>query len=87
MKPPKLHHIEARNESGELVMFEMPRAGMYYGTASDLNNSVGTVSPKTMDKLLDLHYKILDLSDVLIHDLDDKIRVVNKLKRVKESWV
>ena len=85
MKQDKTHHIEARNESGDLVYFEMPRAAIYYGTGSVSVRDEERID-RTKDKLIEQYYSEVDRSDVLIHDLDDKIRIVNRLRR-KGVWV
>ncbi len=85
MKPPKLHHIEARNESGELVMFEMPRAGMLFNTG--LVTCEGELKVvETIQKLADKYRMRSQAREVLIMDLDDKVKVVNRL-RSKGVWV
>ena len=67
------------DEDGEPVAFNLPytaihsrvhRAGMY------------TINARTLDKLTMLHYREVDRSDVLIHGIEDKIKVVERLRKM-----
>lgn len=55
----KLSHIEARNEMGELVFFEMPFAAMHYGYDYVRLKDQDKVDD-TMDSLIELHYGICE---------------------------
>jgi hypothetical protein len=59
---------------------------MYFDTGLVTANEDTRLEQKTKDQLFRLHYREIDRSDVLIHDLDDKIKVVNRLDK-KGVWI
>jgi hypothetical protein len=82
----KISHIEAHDECGNLVFFEMPFAAMYMNTGQVSCADEMRIERVTIDRLMRGYFKEVDRSDVLIHDLDDKIKVVNRLER-KGGWI
>lgn len=72
------------DEDGEPVAFNMPASALHpHSTKGQF-----TMALCTENKLFAIHYKEADRSDVLIHDLDDKINLVEKLHRrgLMENW-
>jgi hypothetical protein len=81
----KISHIEAHDECGNLVYFEMPFAAMYYETGHVTINDEERIQAKT-EKLATEYCAKADKPDAMINDLDDKIKVVNRLER-KGAWI
>ena len=85
MKRPKTHHIEARNELGELVYFDMPYTAMYYGTGSVTVNQEERIQAR-VEKLATEYCAKADCPDSLFSDLDGKVKIVNRLNK-KGVWI
>ena len=74
------------DESGNTVMFGLPHAALYMDTGLVPCNAEAAIQCKTMDKLIGMHYKEVDRSDVLIHDLEDKVTLVAMLRK-NGRWI
>ena len=85
MKKNKLSHIEAHNEVGELVYFEMPHAAMYFGTGGVSNNDEERIRLK-IEKLATQYCAKADCPDSAFSDLDGKVKYVNKKQKTGE-WI
>ena len=70
-------------EDGESAGFNLPYNALF---SPNHNAGMYSISTRTLDKLTALYYAEVDRSDVLIHDLEDKVKVVELLKR-KGVWV
>ena len=53
----KISHVEAHDECGNLVFFEMPYAAMYYDMSCVKLKDQDRVDD-TMDELIEMHYSI-----------------------------
>lgn len=85
MKKDKLSHIEAHNEVGELVYFEMPYAAMYFGTGQVSDGQEKRMEAK-IEKLATQYCAKADKPDSAFSDLDGKMKYVNK-KQKTGKWV
>ena len=81
----KVHHIEARNEVGEMVFFEMPFAAMYFNTGQVTDQQENGLRNR-QEKMATQYCALADKPDSIFSDLDGKERFVNKLQR-KGVWV
>ena len=81
----KLHHIEAHNELGELVYFEMPRSAMYFGTDQVSTSEEERIQAR-QEKLAMQYCALADKPDSVFSDLDAKVKYVNRLQ-TKGVWV
>lgn len=82
---PKTSHIEAYNEIGELVYFDMPYAAMHYGTGSVSIYQEECIQAR-VEKLAMLYCAKADKPDSVFSDLEGKQRFVGRLNR-KGEWV
>ncbi len=84
-KPNKIHHIEARDECGNLVYFEMPRAAIYYGTDQVSISDEERIQAR-QERLATEYCALSDKPDSVFSDLDGKVKYVNRLQ-AKGVWV
>lgn len=85
MKRNKLSHIEAHNEVGELVYFEMPHTAMYFGTGQVTNNDEERIRGK-IEKMATQYCAKADKPDSAFSDLNGKMKYVNK-KQKTGGWI
>jgi len=73
------------DESGNKVDFILPHAALYFDTGM-----VSCLAEEKIEagqaRLFEKAFKQFDHTEVLIHDLDDKMKVVNRLKKTGR-WV
>jgi|GEM_PF-4234878 len=78
--------LMSTDEDGEAVHFDILFAAIFYGT-----DAVTAVAETRIDisvgKLLEKAFEEIDRSDVLIHSLEDKIEVVNRLRKKCNRWI
>lgn len=84
-KPNKIHHIEARDECGNLVYFEMPRAAIYYGTDQVSIAEEERIQAR-QERLATEYCALSDKPDSVFSDLAGKEKYVNR-KVAKGVWV
>ena len=81
----KLSHIEAHDECGNLVFFEMPYDAMYYGTGQVSICAEERIQAKT-EKMATAYCALADKPDCSFSDLSGKQKFVNRLQR-KGVWI
>lgn len=84
-KPNKIHHIEARDECGNLVYFEMPLAAMYAKTWHITDQEEKRLE-SNQEKLAMQYCALSDKPDSVFSDLAGKEKYVNKLQ-LKGIWI
>lgn len=72
--------IISQDEIGEKETFQVPDSALYYGTGQASIAEEMKID-RCAEKLCLKAYDDFDRSDVLIHDLDDKIMVVERLRK------
>ena len=72
--------IISQDEIGQSESFQIPDSALYYGTGQASIAEEMKID-RCAEKLCLNAYKDFDRSDVLIHDLEDKIKVVERLRR------
>ena len=73
--------IISQDEIGQSESFHIPDSALYYGTGQASIAEEMKID-RCAEKLCLNAYKDFDRSDVLIHDLDDKIKVVERLRKI-----
>ena len=81
----KVHHIEARNEVGEIVFFEMPYAAMYFNTGQVTDQQENGLRNR-QEKMATQYCALADKRDAMINCVSDKNKVANRLDK-KGVWV
>lgn len=81
----KTHHIEARDECGNLVYFEMPRAAIYFGTDQVSISQEERIQAR-QERLATEYCALADKPDSLFSDLNAKVKYVNRLQK-SGSWI
>lgn len=84
-RPNKLHHIEAHDECGNLVYFEMPRAAILFGTETVSDQDEKRIRAKQL-KLACEYCALADKRQRAFMGLSGKIKYVNRLQ-AKGVWV
>ncbi len=84
-KPNKIHHIEALDECGNLVYFEMPRSAIYYGTDKVSIAEEERIQAR-QERLATEYCALSDKPDSVFSDLAGKEKYVNKLQ-LKGIWI
>lgn len=89
MKPTRKKHalvITTRDDIlGHTETFHLPDAALYYGTGHTTIREEMKMET-TRERLCIRAFTDFDRSDVLIHDLDDKIKLVRRLRR-SGAWL
>lgn len=72
--------LTTKDEIGETETFTIPDSALYYGTGQATAAEEMKID-RCIEKLCIRAYDDFDRSDVLIHDLEDKIKVVERLRK------